>query len=290
MEFLPEEYLKQLDEDEAEKKKRVEESLKHIKLSNRGFSFVPQFVMQVEGIRSRSLLRSNHGLRFVFVFPLFCHADTICEDDMWHLQTRFPARSVSPRCRSIDLGYNKLTVIPSDLTLHCEGTIQSLVLWNNYLVSLPPEIARCTKLTDLKLGNNHLPNLPEHIGRLTALNKLDVSGNRIASVPSSLSHLVDLKLLNFSRNSLQVRPALRRPRICLPNLAEPSTLQAAQTRIPASQRQSQLTARGVFCRATRTTSSGPSPTSLSSTWARISSRSSPWRRPASTTSAYSAPA
>mmetsp|Transcript_27725 Transcript_27725/g.54201 ORF Transcript_27725/g.54201 Transcript_27725/m.54201 type:complete len:379 (+) Transcript_27725:54-1190(+) len=156
--FLPEEYLAQLDADEAEKKRRIQERLKHIKLSNRGMNRVPKFVLEVEDVQS------------------------------------------------IDLGYNKLTVLPSNLTLSCFATLKSLVLWNNLLVSLPPEIVRCTNLTDLKLGNNHLPNLPEHLGRLTSLNKLDVSGNRIAIVPSTLSHLVDLTLLNFSRNSLTKYP------------------------------------------------------------------------------------
>mmetsp|Transcript_4878 Transcript_4878/g.11665 ORF Transcript_4878/g.11665 Transcript_4878/m.11665 type:complete len:378 (+) Transcript_4878:394-1527(+) len=158
IEFLPEEYLAQLDEDEAEKKRRIQERLKHIKLANRGLTFVPQFVLEVSDVKS------------------------------------------------IDLGYNKITVLPSDLTLSCFHTLKSLVLWNNLLVSLPPEIVRCTNLTDLKLGNNHLPNLPEHLGRLTSLNKLDVSGNRITIVPSTLSHLVDLSLLDFSRNSLSMYP------------------------------------------------------------------------------------
>ena len=158
MEFLPEKYLKQLDDDEAEKIARIEDRLKYIKLASGGLSQVPRFVMQVEGIKS------------------------------------------------LDLGYNKLTVLPSDLTLHCAQTLKALVLWNNLLVSLPPEIVRCTNLTDLKVGNNHLPNLPENLGRLTSLNKLDVSGNRIVVVPSTLSHLVDLTILNFSRNSLQHFP------------------------------------------------------------------------------------
>ena len=182
--FNAAEYHRQLDLDEEEKKARIEERLQHIKLSNRGLTFVPQFVMQVQNIRS------------------------------------------------IDLGYNKLTVMPSDLTIHCEKTLKSLVIWNNFLVSLPPEIVRCTNLTELKLGNNHLPNLPENLGRLTTLNKLDVSGNRIAALPSTLSHLVDLTLLNISRNSLQVPLSTALPNVSVIAIAAERLYPDSQSRHP----------------------------------------------------------
>jgi hypothetical protein len=49
--FNAAEYHRQLDLDEEEKKARIEERLQHIKLSNRGLTFVPQFVLQVKNIR-----------------------------------------------------------------------------------------------------------------------------------------------------------------------------------------------------------------------------------------------
>lgn len=55
--------------------------------------------------------------------------------------------------KSIDLGYNKLTVLPADLTSRYKDSLKTLILWNNLLVALPPDIGQCTSLTDLKVRN-----------------------------------------------------------------------------------------------------------------------------------------
>mmetsp|Transcript_19219 Transcript_19219/g.47141 ORF Transcript_19219/g.47141 Transcript_19219/m.47141 type:complete len:382 (+) Transcript_19219:141-1286(+) len=108
----------------------------------------------------------------------------------------------TPGLKSIDLGFNKLTVLPGDLIIKFAPTLRSLTLWNNLLVALPPEIVLCTNLTELKVGNNHIPILPEKLGSMQSLLKFDASGNRITELPRTLSHLQELTLLDLSRNKL----------------------------------------------------------------------------------------
>ncbi|KAJ1480957.1 hypothetical protein T484DRAFT_1955287 [Baffinella frigidus] len=102
----------------------------------------------------------------------------------------------------LDLSNNNITILPNDITLESEATIQSVFLHKNKLVSIPAEICRCQVLLDLRVSHNQLPALPPAIGKIRTLVRLDASGNRISHTPPTLSQLQNLRVLNLSENRL----------------------------------------------------------------------------------------
>ena len=81
-----------------------------------------------------------------------------------------------------------------------------LDLSNLQLTQLPPEIAKCEHLKDLRLNGNQLGELPGTIGNLRQLQSLDLSRNKLDKLPHALGLLVNLQTLLLADNLLVNTP------------------------------------------------------------------------------------
>jgi hypothetical protein len=75
-----------------------------------------------------------------------------------------------------------------------------LVLTDNCIAELPPEIGRCTEMQKLMLAGNQLRALPPEMARCTKLELLRISANRLAELPAFLLTLPRLSWLAFAGN------------------------------------------------------------------------------------------
>ncbi|XP_049310915.1 uncharacterized protein LOC105233750 isoform X1 [Bactrocera dorsalis] len=126
----------------------------------------------------------------------------------------------------LDLRSNQLAALPREI---CFLPLQVLLVSNNRLATLPDELGRMERLTDLDASYNQLSTLPARIGELRSLRSLslrsnqlmylpreltcltleslDVSNNRIASLPLEIRQMTALVELNLENNPLTSPPA-----------------------------------------------------------------------------------
>jgi Leucine-rich repeat (LRR) protein len=83
--------------------------------------------------------------------------------------------------KTLDLGYNKLTVLPKEI--FNLTNLQLLHLEYNQLTELPKEIGNLTNLKFFSIKNNKLDKLPAEIKTLIKLQELLLSNNRLTELP-----------------------------------------------------------------------------------------------------------
>jgi Leucine-rich repeat (LRR) protein len=106
---------------------------------------------------------------------------------------------------TINLWKKNLGHVPDEVWL--ETAAEVLVLADNALTKVSPEIRALRALRTLDLGHNQIAELPEAIGDLTALSDfLYLHDNRLASLPASFGQLKMLRYLNISDNQFSVFP------------------------------------------------------------------------------------
>ena len=75
-----------------------------------------------------------------------------------------------------------------------------LILTDNAVASLPPELGRCDQLQKLMLAGNRLSTLPEEMAACANLELLRIAANRFAALPDWLLTLPRLSWLAFAGN------------------------------------------------------------------------------------------
>ncbi len=98
-----------------------------------------------------------------------------------------------------------LSTLPSEI-----GNITKLThldLHDNSLESIPSEIGNLKDLAFLDLRYNELTDIPTTIGSLTALGRLYLSNNNISSIPSEIGNLVNLRGLYLENNDITAIPS-----------------------------------------------------------------------------------
>jgi Leucine-rich repeat (LRR) protein len=95
-----------------------------------------------------------------------------------------------------------------DLTeaLHNPEHVEVLILRNQGLQQLPPEIKKFRNLKTLNLGNNKLTSLPAEVGLLTELRQLVLSNNELKELPAEVAKLNHLAILDLSSNHFENIP------------------------------------------------------------------------------------
>ncbi|XP_054352339.1 leucine-rich repeat and calponin homology domain-containing protein 4 isoform X4 [Pongo pygmaeus] len=110
--------------------------------------------------------------------------------------------------RVLIVSNNKLGALPPDIgTL---GSLRQLDVSSNELHSLPAELCGLSSLRDLNVRRNQLSTLPEELGDLPLV-RLDFSCNRVSRIPVSFCRLRHLQVILLDSNPLQSPPA----QVCL---------------------------------------------------------------------------
>lgn len=104
----------------------------------------------------------------------------------------------------LDLSYQNLTEVPAR-ALNPE--IETLILDNNQLTSLPQWIGQLKKLKILSLRNNHFKQLNFEINNCENLEQLYLSGNKELSDISVISSTSKLKLIDVTNTGINKLPA-----------------------------------------------------------------------------------
>uniref|UniRef100_A0A2K6S4Q5 Leucine-rich repeat and calponin homology domain-containing protein 4 n=1 Tax=Saimiri boliviensis boliviensis TaxID=39432 RepID=A0A2K6S4Q5_SAIBB len=110
--------------------------------------------------------------------------------------------------RVLIVSNNKLGALPPDIG--ALGSLRQLDVSSNELQSLPAELCGLSSLRDLNVRRNQLSTLPEELGDLPLV-RLDFSCNRISRIPVSFCRLRHLQVILLDSNPLQSPPA----QVCL---------------------------------------------------------------------------
>ncbi|KAF6357167.1 leucine rich repeats and calponin homology domain containing 4 [Rhinolophus ferrumequinum] len=110
--------------------------------------------------------------------------------------------------RVLIISNNKLGALPPDISTL--GSLRQLDVSSNELQSLPTELCSLPSLRDLNVRRNQLSALPDELGDLPLV-RLDFSCNRISRIPVSFCRLRHLQVILLDSNPLQSPPA----QICL---------------------------------------------------------------------------
>ncbi|CAH7261711.1 Lrch4 [Phodopus roborovskii] len=110
--------------------------------------------------------------------------------------------------RVLIVSNNKLGALPPDISTL--GSLRQLDVSSNELQSLPVELCSLRSLRDLNVRRNQLSTLPDELGDLPLV-RLDFSCNRVSRIPVSFCRLRHLQVILLDSNPLQSPPA----QICL---------------------------------------------------------------------------
>jgi hypothetical protein len=86
------------------------------------------------------------------------------------------------------------------------GLVQSLLLGNTQLETLPQELFSLVTLEHLELYSNRLTTLPPEVCALKSLRWLDLRFNKVDWLPSELASLARLESINLADNMLTAVP------------------------------------------------------------------------------------
>ncbi|KAM9001729.1 leucine-rich repeat and calponin homology domain-containing protein 4 isoform 1-T2 [Sarcophilus harrisii] len=110
--------------------------------------------------------------------------------------------------RVLIVSNNKLGSLPPDIG--ALGSLRQLDVSSNELHSLPLQLGKLHSLRDLNVRRNQLSTLPDELGDLPLV-RLDFSCNHVSRIPSSFRRLRHLQVILLDSNPLQSPPA----QICL---------------------------------------------------------------------------
>ncbi|MFD2144389.1 leucine-rich repeat-containing protein kinase family protein [Mucilaginibacter antarcticus] len=100
---------------------------------------------------------------------------------------------------------NQITTIPPKAL---NANLKWLILTNNKVNALPPEIGNCHQLQKLMLAGNKLTLLPQELSQCKNLGLLRVSANNLTDLPQWLFTMPNLAWLAFAGNSFNPEPQL----------------------------------------------------------------------------------
>ncbi|XP_036680636.1 leucine-rich repeat and calponin homology domain-containing protein 4 isoform X7 [Balaenoptera musculus] len=110
--------------------------------------------------------------------------------------------------RVLIVSNNKLGALPPDIS--ALASLRQLDASSNELQSIPAELCGLPSLRDLNVRRNQLSTLPDELGDLPLV-RLDFSCNRVSRIPVSFCRLRHLQVILLDSNPLQSPPA----QICL---------------------------------------------------------------------------
>ncbi|KAM7536081.1 hypothetical protein Aperf_G00000089732 [Anoplocephala perfoliata] len=116
--------------------------------------------------------------------------------------------NLAKKLRVVDISYNNFEQIPLSL-FPKESKITYLLMDNNPMLNIPPEIHNLRFLTHLSISNSpYLYELPEEIGCLVKLRALNLCSNSLLKLPPTLHALENLNYLDLSDNKFSHFPVV----------------------------------------------------------------------------------
>lgn len=88
------------------------------------------------------------------------------------------------------------TIPPASLNTH----LRWLILTDNCIAELPPQIGKCARMQKLMLAGNRLTHLPVQLSHCTNLELLRISANQLTELPAWLPAMPRLRWLAFGGN------------------------------------------------------------------------------------------
>ena len=118
-----------------------------------------------------------------------------CSDNQF---TELPAvLGQCPNLSMVGFKANQIRTLPGAALT---PALRWLILTDNKLEALPPEIGRCPQLQKLMLAGNRLTELPEALANCTNLELLRIAANRLTELPQWLLQLPRLAWLAYAGN------------------------------------------------------------------------------------------
>ena len=108
--------------------------------------------------------------------------------------------SVLGRCKALTMVGFKANAIRHVSGESLSPALRWLILTDNQIEALPPEIGRCTRLQKFMLAGNRLRSLPPEMANCKGLELLRLSANCLTELPSFLLSLPKLSWLAFAGN------------------------------------------------------------------------------------------
>lgn len=102
-----------------------------------------------------------------------------------------------PQLQMVGFKANKIAALPAAAL---PPRLRWLILTDNRLASLPPEIGRCAHLQKLMLAGNRLRHLPAELAQCTKLELLRIAANELQELPAWLLALPRLSWLAYAGN------------------------------------------------------------------------------------------
>ena len=98
---------------------------------------------------------------------------------------------------------NRIRTVPAEAL---PPSLRWLILTDNALEVLPPDIGRCARLQKLMLAGNRLTGLPDDLAACRSLELLRLSANRLTALPEWLGAMPRLSWLAFAGNPFSAGP------------------------------------------------------------------------------------
>lgn len=109
-----------------------------------------------------------------------------------------------PQAQQLDISNNYLRTLPDELA---HGTyLQRIDASHNVLEHLPDSICTLPALEKIDISNNNLRELPQTIGNLKKLIRIDAHHNILTSLPESIGDCESLRWLTITHNKIEQLP------------------------------------------------------------------------------------
>ncbi|KAI9731760.1 MAG: RAM signaling network component [Cirrosporium novae-zelandiae] len=107
---------------------------------------------------------------------------------------------------TVDLGHQRIGVIPEEVVDLIRDEVERLSLSHNQIPRMPNSLSECTQLQYLNIRANRFTEFPTAVLKLQLLKILDISKNKIRKIPDEVGKLTSLRVFSVQYNYLEELP------------------------------------------------------------------------------------
>ncbi|HET6327663.1 MAG TPA: COR domain-containing protein [Planctomycetaceae bacterium] len=185
----------------------------HLDLESNRLGLLPSNIERIKSLRSLNLADNNLDAIPAGILAL----TSLTHLSLRHNKIRQVQRDIQglEKLESLNLADNDLTEFPVTLlkmsrlaAVNLSGNpFHFIDLRSHHLRALPPMVLTASHVDTLLLDDNLLETLPAGIADLCTLKHLSLAANRLTSLPPELGRLSQLEVLSLERNDLTELPA-----------------------------------------------------------------------------------